>query len=53
MIVLVFELGSVRCGLPALQISEIVRAVTIVPLPQVHGGSLAFDFSADSGTAWC
>jgi purine-binding chemotaxis protein CheW len=32
--VLVFEVGGVRYGLPAAQVREIVRAVTIVPLPQ-------------------
>ena len=31
--VLVFEIGGIRYGLPALQVREIVRAVTIVPLP--------------------
>src|SRR5688572_3677891 len=32
--VLVFEVGGVRYGLPASQVREIVRAVTIVPLPR-------------------
>lgn len=32
--VLVFEVGGVRYGLPALQVREIARAVTIVPLPR-------------------
>jgi purine-binding chemotaxis protein CheW len=32
--VLVFEVGGVRYGLPAPQVREIVRAVTIVPLPK-------------------
>jgi purine-binding chemotaxis protein CheW len=32
--VLVFEVGGVRCALPAPEVREIVRAVTIVPLPK-------------------
>jgi purine-binding chemotaxis protein CheW len=32
--VVVFEVGGVRYALPAAQVQEIVRAVTIVPLPK-------------------
>ena len=32
--VLVFDVGGVRYALPALQVKEVVRAVTIVPLPK-------------------
>lgn len=32
--VVVFEVGAVRYGLPVSQVREIVRAVTIVPLPK-------------------
>jgi purine-binding chemotaxis protein CheW len=32
--VLVFQVGGVRYALPAPQVREVVRAVTIVPLPK-------------------
>jgi purine-binding chemotaxis protein CheW len=32
--VLVFELGGLRYALPAFAVSELVRAVTVVPLPK-------------------